>query len=434
MDEASSSERRCNKECREKFLAEILKSESEKSTHFNVLTREKYMELIKEVEEAQKTEKKTSLQQRRLKRFNILEIGGLKKLVARNDGNENIKYYLSADEVYDVIYTAHVAVGHGGRDRMSAETSKKFANITKEMICLFLSMCQVCQQKKTKRKNCCTSNKPVLHTDMITRCQVELIDFQTQADGKFNFILVYQDCTTKFVLLRPLESKKAEEVAYHLNDIFLTIGAPCIVQSDIGKEFVNEIICELNRLWPELKIIPGKACQSQGPLERAKNIKTMLSSWLSDNHTTRWSEGLRHVQFMKNRAFHPSIKQSPYKAMFSTEPRVGLSSTLLPPELIKEIQNEEDLNKLCGDENENDTESSNNVSQSDEKSFFIAKDVQKARTINTENLEKQAKKMKTSSNDSHSSNDVAENPTSIPDLSLWNQIWRSTDIVLQNGA
>ncbi|XP_043284073.1 KRAB-A domain-containing protein 2-like isoform X3 [Venturia canescens] len=390
MDEASSSERRCNKECREKFLAEILKSESEKSTHFNVLTREKYMELIKEVEEAQKTEKKTSLQQRRLKRFNILEIGGLKKLVARNDGNENIKYYLSADEVYDVIYTAHVAVGHGGRDRMSAETSKKFANITKEMICLFLSMCQVCQQKKTKRKNCCTSNKPVLHTDMITRCQVELIDFQTQADG-----------------------------------------APCIVQSDIGKEFVNEIICELNRLWPELKIIPGKACQSQGPLERAKNIKTMLSSWLSDNHTTRWSEGLRHVQFMKNRAFHPSIKQSPYKAMFSTEPRVGLSSTLLPPELIKEIQNEEDLNKLCGDENENDTESSNNVSQSDEKSFFIAKDVQKARTINTENLEKQAKKMKTSSNDSHSSNDVAENPTSIPDLSLWNQIWRSTDIVLQ---
>lgn len=431
MDKASSSEKRCNRENRDKFLTEILKSESVKSTHFNVLTREKYMELIKEVEEAHRTEKKTSLQQRRLKRFNVLEIGGIKKLVARNDGNENIKYYLSADEVYDVIYAAHVAVGHGGRDRMSAETSKKFANVTKEMICLFLSMCQVCQQKKTKKKSGSPSIKPILHSEMKTRCQVILMDFQAQADGKFKFVLVYQDCFTKFLLLRPLESKEADEVAYHLNDIFLTIGAPCILQSDHGREFVDKIIGELSRLWPELKIVPGKLGQIQGSLDKAKNIRTMLSAWLSDNATTRWSEGLRHVQFMKNRTFHSGIKQSPYKAMFSAEPRVGLSSTLLPLELIEEIQDEEDLDKLCANENDDDTESSHNLSQPDEKPSFPAKDVQKARTVAVENLEKQAKKMKTSNDDPHSSNDVVENSTPIPDLSIWNQIWPSTDIVLQ---
>lgn len=152
MDEASSSGHVGQKEWRQRFLEEVLRSEDEKSTHFNVLTKEKYFALMQQVEEAKKTEKKSPLQQRRLKRFDVVEIGGVKKLIARNEENTNIKYYLTADELYDVIDAAHVAVGHGGRDRMLAETSKKFANITKEMICLFLSMCVVCQQKKTKKK------------------------------------------------------------------------------------------------------------------------------------------------------------------------------------------------------------------------------------------------------------------------------------------
>ena len=50
-----------------------------------------------------------------------MKIGGVKKLTARNEGNtNNIKYYLTADELYDIIDAAHIAVGHGGPDRMLA--------------------------------------------------------------------------------------------------------------------------------------------------------------------------------------------------------------------------------------------------------------------------------------------------------------------------
>lgn len=80
-------------------------------------------------------------------------------------------------------------------------------------------MCSVCHQKKTKKKRGLVS-KPILHSEMNSRCQVDLIDFQTQPDGNFKFIMVYQDHLTKFVLLRALQSKRATEVAYHLNDIF----------------------------------------------------------------------------------------------------------------------------------------------------------------------------------------------------------------------
>lgn len=254
---------------------------------------------------------------------------------------------------------------------------------------------------------------------------MDLIDFQTQPDGKFKFIMVYQDHLTKFVLLRALESKRAAEVAYHLNDIFLTIGAPCILQSDNGREFVNHIICELTSLWPELKLVHGKPrhSQSQGSVERAnQDIENMIGCWLKDNKSTNWSEGLRYVQFMKNRAYHSGIKQSPYKAMFGIEPRVGLSTTSLPPELINDIQDEDDLQKLIEDDftknkTNDDNDLGNNNNNDDDESSTVDNNIQKARQTAAENLEKQAKKMKAASDKSHPPAKVGDNVTvPIPDV------------------
>lgn len=424
MEEPTSSRQADQKQWREKFLAEILECENKKSSHYNVLSSEQYLQLVKQVEDAEKSEKRTPLQQRRLKRFAVLKIGDVKKLIARSEGN--IKYYLSSDELYDVIDAAHVAVGHGGRDRMLAETSKKYANITKEMICLYLSMCSVCHEKKTKKKRGLVS-KPILHSEMNSRCQVDLIDFQTQPDGNFKFIMVYQDHLTKFVLLRALQSKRATEVAYHLNDIFLTIGAPCILQSDNGREFVNHVISELVSLWPELKIVHGKPrhSQSQGSVERAnQDIENMIGSWLKDNDSTKWSEGLRYVQFMKNRAYHSGIKQSPYKALFGMEPRVGLSTSSLPQEIINDIQDEDDLRQaidvdcdinLTEHSDDNDKEISNHDNQ--DEVLSCENDIQKARKTAAESLVKQAKKMKATSDRSHPPANIGDNVTiPIPDV------------------
>lgn len=64
---------------------------------------------------------------------------------------------------------------------------------------------------------------------MESRCQVDLIDMQSQPDDQFQFIMVYQDYVTKFVQLRPLTSKKSNEVAKQLLDIFCIFGAPSII-------------------------------------------------------------------------------------------------------------------------------------------------------------------------------------------------------------
>jgi len=65
---------------------------------------------------------------------------------------------------------------------------------------------------------------------------------QSNPDRDMIFILVYQDHLTNFVLLQSLHSKRADEVAYLLLDIFMTFGAPNILHSDNGREFCNLII------------------------------------------------------------------------------------------------------------------------------------------------------------------------------------------------
>jgi hypothetical protein len=145
---------------------------------------------------------------------------------------------------------------------------------------------------------------------MISRCQVGLIDKQSQADQEFEFIMVYQDYLTKPALLQPLQSKRAEETAFQLTDIFLTSGAPCILHSDNGREFVNSVIPKISTLLPKLKIPHGKPrpSQIQGSVERANHdTENMLTSWMKDNHTTNWSNGLSFVQFMKNTALHSGL-------------------------------------------------------------------------------------------------------------------------------
>ena len=67
-------------------------------------------------------------------------------------------------------------------------------------------------------------------------CETHCLQYppQFEVSGRLNryaeiinakIILNYQDHLTKFIVLRPLVSKRAEEVAYHIRDIFLSSGS-----------------------------------------------------------------------------------------------------------------------------------------------------------------------------------------------------------------
>ena len=173
---------------------------------------------------------------------------------------------------------------------MIKELNRKYMNMTVEPIITYLRQCEPCQKKQNTLKKEIVV-KPILHNEMISRCRVDLIDMQPNPDHDTKFILVYQDHLTEFVL-RSLHSKRADEVAYHLLDIFTTFGATTILHSDNGREFCNQIIKSLCEMWNDIKIVHGKPRHSgsQGSVERAnQDVENMLATWMETNNTSKWS-------------------------------------------------------------------------------------------------------------------------------------------------
>lgn len=82
---------------------------------------------------------------------------GCEKLIkAISDQQKSVKSYICADELFQVLYSTHQAIGHGGRDRMLKELNLKYKNITQAQIKIFLELCESCQKNiKVKKRNCC---------------------------------------------------------------------------------------------------------------------------------------------------------------------------------------------------------------------------------------------------------------------------------------
>ena len=59
-----------------------------------------------------------------------------------------ILYYVTFDELFNVIHEAHIAVGHGGRTRLIKELNRKYKNVTVEPIVTYLKLCETRQKKK----------------------------------------------------------------------------------------------------------------------------------------------------------------------------------------------------------------------------------------------------------------------------------------------
>jgi hypothetical protein len=70
---------------------------------------------------------------------------------------KKILYYVTFDEMFNVIHEAHTAVGHGGRIRMIKELNRKYKNVTVESIVMYLRLCEPYQKKqKNSEKRICS--------------------------------------------------------------------------------------------------------------------------------------------------------------------------------------------------------------------------------------------------------------------------------------
>ncbi|XP_053115652.1 uncharacterized protein LOC128329131 isoform X2 [Hemicordylus capensis] len=105
------------------MMEEILSTKREDNNSY--INRDRYRTLIEEVKEAKRLRSKKGKHYRRLRRFNVLNIGAEEKLVVPvSPGHTEVVYFVQYEDLFDILHAAHVAIGHGGRTRMLKELSQ----------------------------------------------------------------------------------------------------------------------------------------------------------------------------------------------------------------------------------------------------------------------------------------------------------------------
>ena len=89
-----------------------------KKSHY--LTKSDCESFLTEIQEAKLAVQKTNRQRLVLKKYDVLVCGDVQKVIKRQiSDTDEIKYFVPLEQMFDVIKRAHIATGHGGRDKIA---------------------------------------------------------------------------------------------------------------------------------------------------------------------------------------------------------------------------------------------------------------------------------------------------------------------------
>ena len=265
------------------------------------------------------------------------------------------------EELFQCLHEVHLSVGHGKVRKMEPAIKLKYSNIGRKAIEVYCETCSRCVESAPREQQR-AGYRPIITKGFNRRGQIDLIDMQSNPKGGMSWLAVYQDHGLKFAYFRALPDKKATTVAKFLLEIFCIQGAPVVLQSDNGREFVNGVVEALKSVYPGLKIVHGRVrhSQSQGSVERLnRTVEGLIYKFVADNPGSDWVQSVPFIQLTYNTRRHDGTQKAPYELVYGSQPRLGLCSLGIPDNVLTALivgmdsssngRNEEDLLLLLED-------------------------------------------------------------------------------------
>ncbi|XP_067129651.1 KRAB-A domain-containing protein 2-like [Centruroides vittatus] len=167
----------------ERFNSKLVNIMDTKKANSGFLTKKRYDDFFKKVNNSKnKSRRKKPEDYQRLKRYDVMKVGNVEKpIFPVSKDSSNVRFYMYFEELFTIIHEVQLSIGHGGRNRMLKETSKKYKNITTEKVMIDLNWCKVVKKTKVPKKGLVV--RPMVFQEMNSRCQVDLIDMQSQPDN-----------------------------------------------------------------------------------------------------------------------------------------------------------------------------------------------------------------------------------------------------------
>ena len=153
------------------------------------------------------------------------------------------------------------------------------------------------------------------------------------ASGGYEYILTIVDHFTRYLQAYATRNKSALTAARILyNDYIPRFGIPANILHDRGKEFVNKIFQELNRLCGirNLRTTPYHP-MSNGQCERMNGTILRMLKTLEESQKSRWKDHLNKVVHAYNCSKNSTTGFTPFYLLFARNPRLPID-TLLPSE------------------------------------------------------------------------------------------------------
>lgn len=191
-----------------------------------------------------------------------------------------------------------------------------------------ISNCKSCTQNKQTKYN-----KEKMNITDTPNTSFETVSIDTvgplRISNGYRYILTIQCELTKYVVLHPIETKEAINIAKTLVEQFiLKYGFFKILKSDRGSEFANELmknICKIMKI--EQKFSAPYHHQSIGALERNHRVlNEFLLNFVEDNEWPKW---INYFAFAYNTVPNDSTHFSPYELIFGKLP-------YLPTDIVKD--------------------------------------------------------------------------------------------------
>ena len=146
---------------------------------------------------------------------------------------------------------------------------------------------------------------------------MDLIGLLKCSERGFVFILIIIDVLTRFVVLKPLRTKEAKEIAYALVKVFANYGVPKMIQFDNEATFLSKIIEELRFVSGfEARNIMKYNPRQNGVVERfVAETKRVLMKWLHGD-VSGWEYFIPAVQMGLNDQILLRHNSRPFSLMF----------------------------------------------------------------------------------------------------------------------
>jgi hypothetical protein len=148
------------------------------------------------------------------------------------------------------------------------------------------------------------------------RWQADLVDmhpYRSPQNRQVTFLLTVIDCFSKKAWVSPLTRKTAPKVASAMDGIFRSAGAPKIMQTDNGSEFLTQFDATLQRWGVQHIKSSAYSPQTNGQIERFnQTLKRAIKAWMLANDTRTFVPELERLLDTYNSIPHTTTGVAPF--------------------------------------------------------------------------------------------------------------------------